>query len=114
MTGFKKAVHPAVEMTVKARLRVDLQLEVGDLSQSVEIEGDAGAKNRHRGSEYPDQQGADRKLAIAEPALLESVGSDTGNLSDMDRRRRRPRRRGESVVVNGLNSGQNKFILDSV
>jgi len=36
-SGFKKAVHPPVPMTVKARIRVDLRLEVGETAQSVEI-----------------------------------------------------------------------------
>ena len=37
VTGFKKSVHPPVPMTVKARVRVDLRLEVGETSQSVEV-----------------------------------------------------------------------------
>jgi hypothetical protein len=39
MTGFKKAVHPPVPLTVKARVRVDLTLEVGDATQSIEVTG---------------------------------------------------------------------------
>src|SRR5262249_48392880 len=38
-TGFKKAVQPPVEVTVKARIRVDLKLEVGETTQSVEVTG---------------------------------------------------------------------------
>jgi len=37
--GFKKTIHPPVPITVKARVRVDLQLEVGETSQSVEVTG---------------------------------------------------------------------------
>lgn len=37
--GFKRAVHPPVPITVKARVRVDLRLEVGETSQSVEVTG---------------------------------------------------------------------------
>ncbi|MFN7939951.1 MAG: carboxypeptidase-like regulatory domain-containing protein, partial [Bryobacteraceae bacterium] len=37
VSGFKKAVHPPVPITVKARIRVDLRLEVGETSQSVEV-----------------------------------------------------------------------------
>ncbi len=37
--GFKRAVNPAVPITVKARVRVDLRLEVGETSQSVEVSG---------------------------------------------------------------------------
>ncbi|MCC6587183.1 MAG: TonB-dependent receptor [Bryobacterales bacterium] len=39
LSGFKKAVHPPVPITVKARVRVDLRLEVGETSQSVEVTG---------------------------------------------------------------------------
>lgn len=37
--GFKRALHPPVPVTVKARVRVDLKLEVGETSQSVEVTG---------------------------------------------------------------------------
>jgi hypothetical protein len=37
--GFKRALHPPVPITVKARVRVDLRLEVGETSQSVEVTG---------------------------------------------------------------------------
>jgi len=39
MKGFKKAVHPPVPITVKARVRVDMTLEVGEASQSIEVSG---------------------------------------------------------------------------
>jgi hypothetical protein len=37
--GFKRVVQPPVEITVKARVRVDLALQVGETSQSVEVSG---------------------------------------------------------------------------
>lgn len=36
-TGFKKAVFPEIELTVKARMRADLRLEVGQLTESVSV-----------------------------------------------------------------------------
>ena len=41
MAGFKKAIHPPVEITVKARVRVNLQLEVGEVTQSVDVSAEA-------------------------------------------------------------------------
>src|SRR5262249_22934304 len=41
ITGFKKSEQPAVELTVKARLRVDLRMEVGEATQTVQVEGSA-------------------------------------------------------------------------
>ncbi|MBM3727883.1 MAG: hypothetical protein FJW40_20970 [Acidobacteria bacterium] len=38
-SGFKRAIHPPVPITVKARVRVDLRLEVGETAQSVEVTG---------------------------------------------------------------------------
>lgn len=35
--GFKKAVQPPVTITVKARIRVDFQLQIGDASQTIEV-----------------------------------------------------------------------------
>src|SRR5262249_2284309 len=32
MKGFRRSTHPPVQMTVKARLRVDFQLEVGEIT----------------------------------------------------------------------------------
>jgi len=39
--GFKKAVRSSIGLTVKARIRVNLTLEVGDVNQSVEVSGQA-------------------------------------------------------------------------
>jgi len=36
--GFKTLQHPAVTMTVKAQIRVDAQLEIGDVSQTIKVE----------------------------------------------------------------------------
>ncbi len=35
--GFKKALQPPVTITVKARIRVDFQLQIGEASQTVEV-----------------------------------------------------------------------------
>jgi len=35
--GFKTQVHPPVTITVKARIRVDSKLEIGDMSQTVQV-----------------------------------------------------------------------------
>lgn len=37
--GFKRAVQPPVTITVKARIRVDFQLQVGEATQTVEVSG---------------------------------------------------------------------------
>src|SRR5687767_7231915 len=41
MAGFKRAIHPPVEITVKARVRVNLQLEIGEVTQSVDVSAEA-------------------------------------------------------------------------
>jgi len=39
--GFKRAVFPPVEMNLKARVRANLQLQVGETTQSIEVTGTA-------------------------------------------------------------------------
>src|SRR5215510_485691 len=39
--GFRRAVQPPVELTVKARVRVDMSLVIGDTALSVEVEAAA-------------------------------------------------------------------------
>jgi hypothetical protein len=39
--GFKRFAHPAVTITVKARVRVDATLQVGDITQTLEVSGAA-------------------------------------------------------------------------
>src|SRR5260370_16149367 len=45
MAGFKKAVHPKFELQVAQSARLDLTLEVGEVSQSVEVAGAAPLVN---------------------------------------------------------------------
>src|SRR5581483_11365122 len=118
MPGFKKVVHPPVEMTVKARLRVDLELEIGDLTQSVEIAGEtpllktdtaevSTLVSRQQLEALPSQNRHFLSLSVLTPGTYRTWTAGGGDrIGDFSG--------GESVVVNGLNSGQNNFILDGV
>ena len=118
MAGFKKAVHPRVEMTVKARLRVDLQLEVGELNQSVEIAGETPVLktdtaevstlvSRQQIESLPSQNRHFLSLSVLTPGTYRMWTAGGGDrIGDFSG--------GESVVVNGLSAGQNNFILDGV
>ena len=54
--GFKKAIREGVSLDVAERAVVDMQMAVGDVSQSVTVSGDAEAL---------ETQSADRGLTIA-------------------------------------------------
>jgi hypothetical protein len=118
MPGFKKSVHGALQMTVKARIRVDLQLHVGEVSQAVEVVGAAPLLKtdspevstlitQQQLSSLPSQNRHFLSMAVLTPGTYRywtaGGGDRVGDFSG-----------GESIAVGGLNSGQNNFILDGV
>lgn len=118
MPGFKKSVYPPVEITVKARLRVDLQLAVGEVSQAVEVTGSAPVLKtdtpevstlitRKQLDSLPSQNRHFLSMAVLTPGTYRKWTAGGGDrIGDFSG--------GESIAVNGLNSGQNNFILDGV
>ncbi|HEU0123354.1 MAG TPA: TonB-dependent receptor, partial [Bryobacteraceae bacterium] len=108
--GFKSSLAPDFTVTVNARQRVDLRLEVGATTESVTITDAAAileADTSSRGTVVGNQQVVNLPLngrSYADLALL-APGvrrSDIANSRDA------------SFNVNGMRSSQNNFVIDGV
>lgn len=118
MRGFKKSVHPAVEVTVKARVRVNLQMTVGEVSQSVEVNSTVGELrtdsaevstlvSRNQLGSLPVLNRHILALQVLTPGTFRRwPGAGGDRIGDFSG--------GESMQVAGLSSGQNNFILDGI
>jgi Carboxypeptidase regulatory-like domain/TonB dependent receptor-like, beta-barrel len=116
--GFKRAVQPPVEMTVKARVRVDLHMVVGEASQSVQVNGAAPELrtdsaevstlvSRNELASLPVFDRHLLALQVLTPGTFRRWPNEGGDrIGDFSG--------GESMQVAGLGSGQNNFILDGV
>ena len=110
LQGFSIAKTEDVEVTVNARLRVDLMLKVGDLGETVTVTGAAKlleTESSDRGQVIAKEQIVNLPLngrAYADLALL-SPGVRRSAISDS---------RDASFNVHGLRSALNSFILDGV
>jgi hypothetical protein len=110
--GFKKAVSDLFTVSVSARQRVNLSLEVGDVTESVTVLEAAAlleTDNSSRGTIIGRQQAVDLPLngrAYADLALLTPGVTQAlkGVVSGRD----------ASYHVNGLRSSFNNFLLDGV
>lgn len=109
-SGFKLAVSPSFTVTVNARQRVDLTLEVGAVSETVTV-SDAVAKletdTSSRGTVVGSQQIVNLPLngrAYADLALLAPGVRRSGIAGSRD----------ASFNVNGMRSSQNNFVIDGV
>lgn len=108
--GFKSASAPEFQVTVNARQRVDMRLEVGSTSESITIT-DAVAvletDTSSRGTVVGSQQVVNLPLngrAYADLALL-APGVRRSGIADS---------RDASFNVNGMRSSQNNFVIDGV
>ncbi|MBM3764225.1 MAG: TonB-dependent receptor [Acidobacteria bacterium] len=108
--GFKSAVANTFSVTVNARQRVDLKLEVGSTSESITVT-DAVAvletDTSSRGTVVGTQQVVNLPLngrAYADLALL-APGVRRSSIADT---------RDASFNVNGMRSSQNNFVIDGV
>ncbi|PYR94290.1 MAG: TonB-dependent receptor [Acidobacteria bacterium] len=110
LQGFSIAKTQDVDVTVNARLRVDLMLKVGDLGETVTVTGAAKlleTESSDRGQVIAKEQIVNLPLngrAYADLALL-SPGVRRSAISDS---------RDASFNVHGLRSALNSFILDGV
>ncbi len=115
MSGFKKSEQPAVELAVKARVRVDLRMEVGEATQTVKVEGSAPLLktdtpevstliDQGQLQSLPAQNRHFLALSILTPGAYRTYGHN--RIADFSG--------GEAVGVGGLDIGQNNFILDGV
>jgi hypothetical protein len=108
--GFKTAVASNFSVTVNARQRVDLRLEVGATSESITVTGAAAAletDTSSRGTVVGSQQVVNLPLngrAYADLALL-APGVRRSDISSS---------RDASFNVNGMRSSQNNFVIDGV
>ena len=118
MEGFKKSIEPSVEMTLKARIRVDLHLNTGSVVQSIDVSSSAPLLKtdtievstlvtREELDALPSLDRNFLSLQVLTPGTLRywpgAGGDRVGDFSG-----------GESMQVNGVNSGQNNFILDGI
>ncbi len=111
--GFSKAVANNITVDVNARQRVDLTLQVGAVSESIEVSGAASAlqtDSSDRGQvintaqvvELPLNGRAYSDLALLAPGVIRSPSAFSGT----------PRE--GSFIVNGLRSTYNNYLLDGI
>ena len=112
--GFKKAESSKVEITVKAILRVDVQLQPGEVSQTVQVQGGSplirtGSAEISNVITLQDLQ----QLPVVSRNLL-SVASLTAGTNQGNASGRQAATSGAEIVVNGTPPEGNNFILDGV
>ena len=111
--GFSRAVATGIVVNVNARQRVDLTLQVGAVSESVEVSGAAAVletDSSERGQlintaqvvELPLNGRAYSDLALLTTGVVRSPSAFSGT----------PRE--GSFIVNGLRSTYNNFLLDGI
>ncbi|HYZ87242.1 MAG TPA: carboxypeptidase regulatory-like domain-containing protein, partial [Bryobacteraceae bacterium] len=108
--GFKKATSNEFRLTVGARQRVDLGLEVGTAAETVSVTAQVAAletETSSRGTVIGSEQTVNLPLngrAYADLALL-APGVRRSGIADS---------RDASFNVNGMRSSQNNFVIDGV
>jgi hypothetical protein len=110
LSGFSVAEAKDVQVTVNARLRVDLTLQVGNVGETVTVEAAATLLE----SESSDRGQVIGKEQIANLPLNGRAYADLALLSPGVRRSAIAESRDASFNVNGLRSAVNSFILDGV
>jgi hypothetical protein len=113
-SGFKMAESPATEITVKAIIRVDLQLQPGAVTQTVQVQG-SPPLIRTGSAEVSNVIGLQelQQLPVLSRNLL-SVASLTAGTNQGNASGRQAATSGAEVVVNGTPPEGNNFILDGV
>ena len=108
--GFKKAETPEFRVTVGARQRVNVSLEVGELSQTVEINASASIveqESSERGQVIGHEDISNLPLNGRSSASLALLAPGVRNSFSLGKRE-------SSFNVNGLRSQFNNFTLDGV
>src|SRR5262245_46955154 len=112
--GFKKAVRTHIGITVKARIRMNLALEVGELNQSVEVTSQAPLMK----TDTPELGGVVTREHLQEiPVFARNYLALSALVPGTTRGPKADRRRdfaGEAVTVAGLSSEANNFIIDGI
>jgi len=110
LSGFATAVAPEVNVTVNARQRVDLSLQVGGIGETVEVTA---------GIQRLETESSDRGLVVAREQIVNlplngRSYADLALLSPGVRTSSISSSRDASFNVNGMRSALNNFILDGV
>jgi hypothetical protein len=108
-TGFKQVSSDPFTLTVNARQRVNLTLQVGDVSQAVAVTGTAEALE----TESSDRGQVIQRAAIVNLPLNGRAYADLALLSP-GVRKSNITNRDASFNVNGLRSSLNNFMVDGV
>lgn len=118
MTGFRTNIESPIELTLKARVRVDLKMQTGVVNQSVEVTSSAPLLktdtaevstliSRKELEALPSLDRNFLSLQVLTPGTLRTWPNAGGDrIGDFSG--------GESMQVNGVNAGQNNFILDGI
>ncbi len=107
--GFKQSASDAFTLTVSARQRVNLSLQVGEVTQTVEVTGAAEQLE----SDSSDRGQVINRAAIVNLPLNGRAYADLALLSP-GVRRSNIANRDASFNVNGLRSSHNNFMVDGV
>lgn len=110
LQGFAKAIAPEVTVTVNARQRVDLSLQVGGIGETVEVTGAI----RRLESDSSDRGQVVMRAQIVNLPLNGRAYADLALLSPGVRSSSISSSRDASFNVNGMRSALNNFILDGV
>ena len=118
--GFKTYEVPDVEVTIGARVRRDIQLEIGAATQTVEVQAETvqlqtdsatvqSTIEEHQVQDLPLEGRNFVQLVQLVPGATDYTGGtfSTGNALD-------DRRRGSAVSVNGFLGTQNNFMIDGM
>ena len=118
MTGFRTNIESPIELTLKARVRVDIKMQTGVVNQSVEVTSSAPLLKtdttevstlitRKELEALPSLDRNFLSLQVLTPGTLRTWPNAGGDrIGDFSG--------GESMQVNGINAGQNNFILDGI
>jgi len=121
MSGFKTAVRTGIELQVQQALRLDFQLQVGQISQKIEVAANAvqvNTENATVGSVIENQRIVDLPLNgrdfLALTALDANVSFGVGNENGSGANRLGGQRITEMISVAGGRTEYNYYSLDGV
>jgi hypothetical protein len=116
-TGFKKTVRSPVTLNVGERLAVDMQLQVGDTTQSVDVTADAPlleTASAAQGNVLNSRDMAQLPYGTMNPFLMQAMAPGmifTGSLQP-DNNRAMDNAASANYASGGLGIGTNEFLLD--
>ncbi len=114
--GFKKSTRQNVEIRVGDRLQLNLQLEVGNVSETVNITSDAPlleTNSASAGQVIDQRRIADLPLSDGNPFVLSRLASGISYVGDLKFSRPFDNAGTSGIVADGA-PGRNEFTLDGV